>query len=86
MFTNLVKHTGQAEIANRILQIFHIYLFIERTEQTLSHKSLTNLFNEHKRSMIDVHTNPFSQNTITIISVDKGGRQNFEFLYQINHK
>lgn len=72
MFTNLVKLTGPAEIANRILRIFHIYLFIERTEQTLSYKSLTNLFNAHKRSVIDVHTNPFSQNTITIISVDKG--------------
>lgn len=72
MFTNLVKHTGLAEVANRILRIFHIYLFIERTEQTLSHKSLTNLFNAHKRSVIDVHTNPFSQSTITIISVDKG--------------
>lgn len=78
MFTNLVKHTGLAEIAKRIVQKFQIYLFIERTEQTLSHKSLTNLFNAHKRSMIDAHTNPFIlsfQNTIAIISVDKGGLQ-----------
>lgn len=31
--------------------------------------------------MTDVHINPFSQNTITILSVDKGGL-NLEFPFQ----